>query len=141
MIPEDRDNMNLGVVNSVVVIFSLIYIHIYTYINIYIYIYIHTSVCVNLKVLGLLHFGSCQNWMTTANLVAKTQLKFLNERVLCNGEPCTWVYVTLLQSSHRVALSIHWCILKLTSQLNIFRTAFPCSLYLFPISISRERFH
>ena len=140
MIPEDRDNMNLGVVNSVLVIFSLIYIHIYTYINTYIYIYTHVCMCQlessrspTFRILPKLN-DYCQS-------CRKTQLKFLNERVLCNGEPCTWVYVTLLQSSHRGALSIHWCILKLTSQLNIFRTAFPCSLYLFPISISRERFH
>ena len=32
------------------------------------------------QVLSLLQFGSCQNWMTTANLVAETQLKLLNER-------------------------------------------------------------
>ena len=49
------------------------------------------------KVLDLLHFGFCQNWMTAANLVAETQLKLLNERVLKTGEPCTYEYITLLQ--------------------------------------------
>ena len=40
------------------------------------------------KVLGLLHFGSSQNW------------KLWNKRVLSTGEPCTCEYVTLLQSFH-----------------------------------------
>ena len=86
------------------------------YIYIYIYIYISkkgktsANVSVNLKmksifnetskfslrqILSLLRFGSCQNWMTTANLVAETQLKLLNERVLSTEEPCTSKYVTL----------------------------------------------
>ena len=43
------------------------------------------------KVLGLLHFGSCQNCKSS-------------------GEPCTCEYITLLQSFHRGTLSIHWYI-------------------------------
>ena len=44
------------------------------------------------KVLLLLLFGSCQNCMSSANLVAK----LCNKRALSTGEPCTCEYVTLL---------------------------------------------
>ena len=59
------------------------------------------------KVLFLLHFGSCQNCMSSANLVAEIHQKLWNERT---GEPCTCSYVTLFQSFHRGSLSIHWYI-------------------------------
>ena len=62
------------------------------------------------KVLFLLHFGSCQNFMSSANLVAEIPQKLCNKRVLSTGEPCTCEYVTLLQSFHRGTLSIHWYI-------------------------------
>ena len=52
----------------------------------------------------------CPNWMTAANLVAETQLKFLNEEVVSNEEPCACEYVTLLQSFHKGTLGIHWYI-------------------------------
>ena len=47
---------------------------------------------------------------TVTNVVAEIQLKLLNERALSTGEPCSCEYVTLLQSFHRGALSIHWYI-------------------------------
>ena len=62
------------------------------------------------KVLFLLHFGSCQNCMSSANLVAEIHQKLCNKRVLSTGEPCTCEYVTLFQSFHRGTLSIHWYI-------------------------------
>ena len=49
------------------------------------------------KVLFLLHFGSCQNCMSSADLAAEIHYKFCNTRVLSTGEPCTCEYVTLLQ--------------------------------------------
>ena len=48
--------------------------------------------------------------MSSANLVADTQLKLSNETVLNTEERCTCEYFTLLQSFHRGALSIHWYI-------------------------------
>ena len=60
------------------------------------------------KFLFVLHFGSCQNCMTSANLVAENQYKLCNRRVLSTGEPCTCEYVTLLQPFRRGTLSIHW---------------------------------
>ena len=45
------------------------------------------------KVPGLLHFESCQNFMSTANRVAEIQLKLLNEK-----KPLTYEYLTFLQS-------------------------------------------
>ena len=42
-------------------------------------------------------FGSCQNYMSSANLVAEIHLKLWNERALSTREPCTCEYVTLLQ--------------------------------------------
>ena len=53
------------------------------------------------NVLFVLHFGSCQNCISSANLVAEIQQKLCNKRALSNGEPCTCEYVTLLQSFHR----------------------------------------
>ena len=62
------------------------------------------------KVLFLLQFGSWQNYMSSANLVAEIHQKLCNTRVLSTGEPCTCEYVTLLQSFRRGTLSIHWYI-------------------------------
>ena len=62
------------------------------------------------KVLFLPHFGSCQSRVSSANLVARIHQKLCNRRALTTGEPCTWEYVTLLQSFHRGTLSIHWYI-------------------------------
>ena len=59
------------------------------------------------EVLFILYFGSCQNCMGSANLVAEIQQKHFNKRVLSTGEPCTCEYVTLLQSFDRVTLSTH----------------------------------
>ena len=50
--------------------------------------------------------------MRTANLVAEIQLKLSNERALSTGEPCTFEYVTLLQSFQTDTLSKLWCIAK-----------------------------
>ena len=50
------------------------------------------------KVLGLVHFGSCQNCLSSVNLVAEIHWKLWNKRALSKGEPCTCEYVTLLQS-------------------------------------------
>ena len=60
------------------------------------------------KVLFLLHFGSCQNCMNSANLVAEYHQKLCNRRVWSTGERYICEYVTLLQSFHRGTLSIHW---------------------------------
>ena len=54
----------------------------------------------------------CLNCMRSTN-IAKVQFKFLNERALSTGEPCTFEYVTMLQSFHRGPLSIHWCIAQI----------------------------
>ena len=59
------------------------------------------------KVLFLLHFGSCQNCMSSANLVTEIHQKLRNERVLSTGELCICEYVTFLRSFHRGTLSIH----------------------------------
>ena len=48
--------------------------------------------------------------MTSANLVAEMQFKFSIKRALSTGEPCACEHVTLLQSFHRVTLSIQWYI-------------------------------
>ena len=64
------------------------------------------------KVLFLLHFGSCQNCMSSANLIAEIHQKHC-KRVLSTGEPCTWEYVTLLRSfTSPQSLScchVYWC--------------------------------
>ena len=60
--------------------------------------------------LDLLHFISCQNSMSSANLVAKIYKKLSNKRALSTREPDTCEYVTLLQPSHRGTLSLHWYI-------------------------------
>ena len=62
------------------------------------------------KVLFLPHFGSCQNRVSCANLVAQINQKLCNRRALSTGEPCTCENVTLLQSFHRGTLSRHWYI-------------------------------
>ena len=62
------------------------------------------------KVLFVLHFRSCQNYMSSANLVAEIHQKLCNKRVLSTGEPHTCEYVSLIQSFHRGTLSIHWYI-------------------------------
>ena len=68
------------------------------------------TLCFFQKVLGLLQFGSCQNYISSANLVTEIHQKVWNKRALGTGEPCTCEYVTLLQSFHRGTLSIHWYI-------------------------------
>ena len=74
-------------------------------------IFLHWNTkCFLQKVLGLLCFGSCQNWMNSANLIAEIQLKLSNERALSPEEPCTCKYVTIFQSFHRGTLSIHYYI-------------------------------
>ena len=64
------------------------------------------------KVLFLLNFGSCQNCMRSANVFAEVDRKLCNEGVLSTGKPCTYEYVTLLQSFHRCTLSIYWYIVQ-----------------------------
>ena len=59
------------------------------------------------KVLFLLHFGSCQSCMRSANLFSEIHENRCNKRVLSTAEPCTCEYVTLLQSFHRGTLNIH----------------------------------
>ena len=59
------------------------------------------------KVLGLLQFGSCQNCISSANLVAEIHQKVWNKRALSTGEPCTCEYVTLLQSFHFKYTLVH----------------------------------
>ena len=63
----------------------------------------------NQKVLGLLHFRSCQNCMSSVNLVAEIHLKLSNERVLSTGEPFTYKYVTFLQLK-LLAYLFHVCL-------------------------------
>ena len=75
------------------------------------------------KVLFLLHVGSCQNCMISANLVAEIHLKLCNKRALSTGEPYTGEYVTLLQSFHRDTLSMHWYIAQ------SFSPTFPMSVF------------
>ena len=58
----------------------------------------------------LLHIGSCQNCVSSMNLVTEIHLRLLNKWVLSTVEPCACKYVTLLQSLHRGTLSIHWYI-------------------------------
>ena len=69
----------------------------------------NNTLCFSLqKVLGLLHFGSCQNCMNSANLVPEIHQKICNKRGLSTEEPCSCKYATLLQSFHRGTLSIPW---------------------------------
>ena len=42
------------------------------------------------KFLFLLHFGSCQNCMSSSNLVAEIYQKLCNKSILSTGEPCTY---------------------------------------------------
>ena len=44
---------------------------------------------------------------SSGNLAAEIQQNFWNERALGTGQPCTFEYVTLLQSFYRSILSIH----------------------------------
>ena len=62
------------------------------------------------KFLFLLHFGSCQNCMSSGDLVAEVNQKVCNRRVLSSGKTCTFEYITLFLSIHRPTLSIHWYI-------------------------------
>ena len=68
--------------------------------------------CFFQKVLFLLHFGSCQNCMSSVNVVAEIHYKLCNTRGLSTGEPCTCEYVTFLHSFHRSKLSIHYYIVR-----------------------------
>ena len=85
------------------------------------------------KVLGLLHFGSCQNCKRSASLVAEIHQKLWNNRALSAGEPCTCEYVTLLQSFHRGTLSIHWYIaqnIQPTFSMSVlFRRSFKTAIF------------
>ena len=45
--------------------------------------------------------------MKSANVVAEIEFKFLYEKALSTGEPCTCEYVALIWSFHRGTLSIH----------------------------------
>ena len=58
--------------------------------------------------LDLLHFGSCQNCISSANPVAKIHSKLWIERTLSTGEPSTCEYVALLKLFYRGTLIIHW---------------------------------
>ena len=49
------------------------------------------------KVLFFLQFGSCQNCMSSTNIVAENHQNLCNIKFLSNREPCTCEYVTLLQ--------------------------------------------
>ena len=53
-------------------------------------------------------FGSCQNRMSSADLVAELHQKLCNKRAFSTGEPCTCEYVPLLLLFHRGTLSTHW---------------------------------
>ena len=60
------------------------------------------------RVLSNLHFGPCQNCMSSENLVEEIHQKLWNIKALSTGEPYTCGNVTLLRSFHRDTLSIHW---------------------------------
>ena len=60
------------------------------------------------RVLSHLHFGPCQNCMSSENLAEEIHQKRWNIKALSTGEPYTCGNVTLLQSFHRDTLSIHW---------------------------------
>ena len=102
-------------------IYICIYMFIYRDINLYIYIYIILKLKYEIffqwntkfflqTVLGLLHFGSSQNCMSSANLVAKYTKNFemkefwaLENHVLVN-------MLLVLQSFYRGRFGIHWYI-------------------------------
>ena len=95
---------------------SSLSLYVYIYIYIYIYRYIwktkyevflqwNTKFFFFRKFCFSYNFGSCQNCMSSAN-----HQKLCNKRVLSTREPCTFEYVTLLQSFHRGTVSIHWYI-------------------------------
>ena len=85
------------------------------------------------KVLFLLHFGSCQNCMSSTNRVTEIDQKLSNKRVLSTGERCTCEYVTLLQSFHRSTLSIHRYIAQnfqpTLSMSTLFRRIFSTAIF------------
>ena len=85
------------------------------------------------KVLFVPHFGSCQNRVSSANLVAQIHQKLCNRRALSTGEPCTCEYVTLLQSFHRGILIIHWYIAQnfqpTFSMSVLFRRSFKTAIF------------
>ena len=62
------------------------------------------------KVLGLLNFGTCPNFMPSVNVAVEIQLKHLNERALNTGEQFTFEYVNFFLSFHTGTLSIPWAI-------------------------------
>ena len=71
--------------------------------------------------------------MSSSNRVAEIHLILCNKRVLSTGEPCTCEYVTLLQSFHKGALSIHWYIAQNSqptfSMFVLFRCSFRTSIF------------
>ena len=83
--------------------------------------------------LNLLHSGSCQNCMTSVNLVAEILQKLSNERAMSIEEPCTCEYGALLQSSHRGTLSIHLYIAHsfqhIFSMYVLFRRCFKTAIF------------
>ena len=110
---KNLKNMDKRLIIYIYIINIYIYIHIYMYIYVYIYIYIYIYYEIFLqwntkfflqKVLFLLHFGSCQNCMSSANLVAEIHKKLCNKWALSTGEPCTY---TLVHSSKRLAYLFH----------------------------------
>ena len=85
------------------------------------------------KVLGVLYFGSCQNCMSSANLIAEIHWKLCNKKDLSTGGPCTCEYVTLLQPFHRGTVSIHWYIAQnvnfTISMFVLFRRPFKTAIF------------
>ena len=61
------------------------------------YIYICVCVCIYYiflqKVLFPLHFGSCQNCISSANIVAEIHWKLCYEKALSTGEPYIYIYI------------------------------------------------
>ena len=78
-------------------------------------------------------FGSCQNCMSSANLVAEIHQKLCNKRALSTGIPCICECVSLHQSSHRGTLSIHWYIAQsfqaIFSMSVFFRHSFKIAIF------------
>ena len=85
------------------------------------------------KVKSLLHFGFCQNSMSSANLAAEIHQKLWNKSAKSTGEPCTCEFATLLQSFHRGLLSMHWYIaqnLQPTFSMSVlFRRSFKITIF------------
>ena len=105
-----------------------------------------TLIFVLQKVLDLLHFVSCQNCMSSANLVAEIHYKFWNKRALSTEEPCTCEYVTLLQLFHSSTLSIHWYIAQnfyhTFSMSVLFKGSFKTVIFsrLFKVAVATSNF-